>query len=84
VVIFDAIFGKNEWELKTMQDIGQQESRPQTTSGYTGAERYGRPQAGAAEAALDLFKEYARERPEIVTMWAFGLGFVLGWKLRIW
>lgn len=37
----------------------------------------------AGEAALEAFKEYARERPEIVTMWAFGLGFVLGWKLRI-
>ncbi len=37
----------------------------------------------AGEAAIEAFKEYARERPEIVTMWAFGLGFVLGWKLRI-
>ncbi len=38
----------------------------------------------AGEAAVEAFKDYARERPEIVTMWAFGLGFVLGWKLRIW
>lgn len=38
---------------------------------------------GAGEAALDYFTEYARERPEVVAMWAFGLGFVLGWKLRI-
>lgn len=45
-------------------------------------EEYARLTAG--EAAVEAFKDYARERPEIVTMWAFGLGFVLGWKLRIW
>lgn len=43
-----------------------------------------RPELSAGEAAVQCFQDYARERPEIVTMWAFGLGFVLGWKLRIW
>jgi hypothetical protein len=38
----------------------------------------------AAEAALALFKQYAKERPEVVALWSFGLGFVLGWKLKIW
>jgi hypothetical protein len=28
------------------------------------------------------FSEYARERPEIVALWCFGIGFVLGWKLK--
>lgn len=37
----------------------------------------------ASEAAFEYFTEYSRERPEVVAMWAFGLGFVLGWKLRI-
>jgi hypothetical protein len=65
-----------------MHDIGQQqESRSEAAYG---SQAYGMSQSGAAEAALDLFKQYARERPEVVTMWAFGLGFVLGWKLRIW
>ncbi len=41
------------------------------------------PSAEGHEAALDYFTLYARERPEIVAMWAFGIGFVLGWKLRI-
>ena len=35
------------------------------------------------EAAATHFREFARDRPEIVAMWAFGVGFVLGWKLRI-
>ena len=38
----------------------------------------------AAEAALALFKQYAKERPEVVALWSFGLGFALGWKLKIW
>jgi hypothetical protein len=35
----------------------------------------------------DLFtylQEYARERPEIVALTCFGLGFILGWKLKPW
>lgn len=29
-------------------------------------------------------KVYARERPDVVAMWCFGAGFVLGWKLKPW
>jgi hypothetical protein len=45
---------------------------------------FAHPGLTASEAAVECFKEYARERPEIVTLWALGIGFVLGWKLRIW
>ncbi|NLS94721.1 MAG: hypothetical protein GXX96_21410 [Planctomycetaceae bacterium] len=38
----------------------------------------------AAEAAVTLFKQYAREHPEVVALWTFGIGFVLGWKLKPW
>ena len=38
----------------------------------------------AGDAAVELFKRYARERPEVVALWAFGVGFVLGWKLKPW
>jgi len=38
----------------------------------------------AGEAAVALVKEYARERPDVVAMWCFGIGFVLGWKLKPW
>ena len=65
-----------------MPDIGQQQPARAAT-GYSSPQNYGQTEIGAAEAALDLFKQYARERPELVTMWAFGLGFVLGWKLRL-
>ena len=38
----------------------------------------------AGDAAIELFKRYTRERPEVVALWAFGVGFVLGWKLKPW
>ncbi|HRX80115.1 MAG: hypothetical protein H6821_16655 [Planctomycetaceae bacterium] len=38
----------------------------------------------ATEAAMECFSQYAREKPEVVTLWAFGIGFVLGWKLKPW
>lgn len=37
-----------------------------------------------SEAAWECFRAYARERPEVVALWTFGIGFVLGWKLKIW
>ena len=38
----------------------------------------------AAEAALECLKAYSREHPEVAALWIFGLGFVLGWKMRPW
>jgi hypothetical protein len=33
---------------------------------------------------LHYLREYARENPETAALWCFGLGFVLGWKLKLW
>jgi len=38
----------------------------------------------ACQAIASIFKEYTRERPEVVAIWSFGIGFVLGWKLKPW
>jgi len=38
----------------------------------------------ASEAAITIFKEYAKAHPEVVALWSFGLGFILGWKLKLW
>jgi hypothetical protein len=35
-----------------------------------------------AKDLLVLAKEYARENPDVAACWAFGLGVVVGWKLR--
>lgn len=33
---------------------------------------------------MEYWKQYAQERPEVCAMWCFGIGFVLGWKLKPW
>jgi hypothetical protein len=40
--------------------------------------------AATSKSACEHFREYGRERPGIVALWCFGLGFVLGWKLKLW
>lgn len=49
------------------------------------------PKQGTAEDSLqpldDLLcyaKTYAKERPEVCALWCFGIGFILGWKLKPW
>jgi hypothetical protein len=40
-----------------------------------------------AEMGRDMvqyLREYARENPETAALWCFGIGFVLGWKLKLW
>jgi len=41
-----------------------------------------RPQT--TKSAWEHFREYERERPGVVALWCFGIGFVLGWKLKLW
>jgi hypothetical protein len=36
------------------------------------------------EDLIHYFREYARERPEMVAMACFGAGFILGWRLKPW
>ncbi|MEN6498568.1 MAG: hypothetical protein ABFD16_30050 [Thermoguttaceae bacterium] len=33
---------------------------------------------------VNYLRDYARERPDVVALWAFGLGFLLGWRLKPW
>ncbi|MEX2307024.1 MAG: hypothetical protein WD738_05500 [Pirellulales bacterium] len=33
---------------------------------------------------LEYLREYARRKPEVVALWCFGIGFILGWKLKPW
>ena len=29
-------------------------------------------------------KQYARQKPDVAALWCFGIGFVLGWKVKPW
>jgi hypothetical protein len=33
---------------------------------------------------IEYLREYAREKPEVAALWCFGVGFILGWKLKPW
>lgn len=48
------------------------------------AQADGEERITASKAIVDCFQQYAREKPEVVALWAFGIGFVLGWKLKPW
>ena len=61
-----------------------------TTSEWRATDIGERPQYGSSEEIamgrdlLDYLREYARQKPEVVALWAFGIGFILGWKLKPW
>lgn len=33
---------------------------------------------------MEYFSDYARANPEAAALWCFGIGFILGWKLKPW
>ncbi len=38
--------------------------------------------AEPAKDLVTLLKEYAQEKPDVAACWCFGLGVLVGWKLR--
>jgi hypothetical protein len=38
--------------------------------------------AEPAKDIVTLLQDYARAKPDIAAMWCFGLGVIVGWKLR--
>ncbi|MFH1300248.1 MAG: hypothetical protein ABIK07_04240 [Planctomycetota bacterium] len=36
------------------------------------------------EDILDYVKMYARQKPGTAALWCFGVGFIVGWKLKPW
>jgi len=33
---------------------------------------------------VQYLKDYARQKPDVAALWCFGVGFVVGWKLKPW
>jgi hypothetical protein len=58
-----------------------------TDGGMQRSQRLANQGEDAMQPFDDLYKyfqDYARERPDVVALWCFGIGFVLGWKLKPW
>jgi len=36
------------------------------------------------EDLMSYLREYTRERPEVVALTCFAVGFILGWRLKPW
>jgi hypothetical protein len=36
------------------------------------------------EDLVEYLKAYAKEKPDVAALWLFGIGFVVGWKLKPW
>ena len=53
--------------------------RPATGFGVTPGD-----QMQPAQDLANYLKGYARQRPEVAALWCFGIGFILGWKLKPW
>jgi hypothetical protein len=46
--------------------------------------RQNRSQPQPFDDVLDYLRTYARERPETFALTCFGVGFILGWRLKPW
>jgi hypothetical protein len=42
------------------------------------------PREPTGKSAIEHFHEYGCDRPGVVALWCLGIGFVLGWKLKLW
>ncbi len=45
---------------------------------------HGEQELRPLDDALEYLRAYARERPEVMALTCFGIGFILGWKLKPW
>ena len=66
-------------QMDQMGDKARQMARSAASSSHDAAEHY------VTEPASDLIglaKDYLKEKPDIAAMWCFGIGFIVGWKLK--
>jgi hypothetical protein len=56
----------------------------QSRSSSTRSQQSDRQLRKPAQDILEYLRDYAREKPDVAAMWCFGIGFVLGWKLKPW
>lgn len=67
-----------------MAQQGSSRNQPQTASIASSKPAAGRSQMSPAHDVPAYLEQYARERPEMVALCCFCVGFVLGWKLKPW
>jgi len=48
------------------------------------AEHGARRELNPIQDCTEYVREYARQRPQSVALACLGVGFILGWKLKLW
>jgi hypothetical protein len=54
------------------------------TAGSPASSNEERPLYAYIERTMEGIEDYARREPWAFATWVFGVGFVLGWKLKPW
>ncbi len=65
---------------ETTNTCSEQEGKPQPAEKQEHGAECQCPECTCS--ACECFRQYARQHPEAVALWCFGIGFVLGWKMR--
>ena len=58
------------------------QTRPTSRETLSASKRL--PETTPTEDFVEYLRAYAREKPDVAALWCFGIGFVLGWKLKPW
>jgi len=62
-------------------------NNPETTNPFRNVSRSAATTADnlcPADDVVAYLKAYAKAKPDVAALWCFGIGFVLGWKLKPW
>lgn len=55
-----------------------------SSSNNTPAENQQDGDKSPGQDLMHYLKEYAREQPGVAAAWCFGIGFIVGWRLKPW
>lgn len=73
---------KEDGTMASTETSRKQVSRQRDDGTHSDSTRTG--QLRPADDFVDYLTSYARQKPEVAALWCFGVGFVLGWKLKPW
>ena len=66
---------RNQTTSRTAEGPGMQSTNPQPGDS---------DQLQPADDLVDYVTAYARQNPGTAALWCFGVGFIVGWKLKPW
>ena len=66
----------------TLREVQEQLSKAAIIAKETAVECGTHYVTEPAKDLVGLLQDYAKSRPEVAAVWCFGLGLLIGWKLR--